>query len=85
MVRFECIFGDRASTFGVIFALISRSNKLPVELGPIRSRGAACFSVMLISGRLFGAEGGRDSVGAHNANREQVPVRTFVALGVTPQ
>ena len=85
MVRFECIFGDRASTFRVIFALISRSNKLSVELGPIGSRGAACFSVVLVSGRLFGAEDGRDSVGAHNANREQVPVRTFVTLGVTPQ
>jgi hypothetical protein len=30
MVRFECVFEDRASTFGVIFALISRPNKLPV-------------------------------------------------------
>ncbi len=30
MVRFECVFGDRASTFGVFFALISRPNKLPV-------------------------------------------------------
>jgi hypothetical protein len=24
MVRFECVFGERASTFGVFFALISR-------------------------------------------------------------
>ena len=31
MVGFECVFRDRASTFGVILALISRLNKLPIE------------------------------------------------------
>jgi hypothetical protein len=31
VVRFKCVFGDRASTFGVIFARISRPNKLPLE------------------------------------------------------
>ncbi len=31
MVGSECVFGDRAGTFGVVFALISRPNKLPLE------------------------------------------------------
>jgi hypothetical protein len=33
MVGFECVFGDRASTFGVMLALISRPNKLLRECG----------------------------------------------------
>src|SRR3712207_1089653 len=37
MVRFECVFGDRASTFGVFFALISRPNKLPLGREPTPS------------------------------------------------
>ena len=45
MVGFECVFGDRASIFGVIFALISRPNKLPV---------GACLSSSLSLGLVPG-------------------------------
>jgi hypothetical protein len=51
MVRFECIFGDRASTFGVIFALTSRPNKLPVGVDTVPKTNQGVEKVVVGSGR----------------------------------
>src|SRR3712207_4941217 len=52
MVRFECVFGDRASTFGVFFALISRPNKLPV--GVSTTTGTLLLRRIVLYGRVYG-------------------------------
>lgn len=45
MIGFECVFGDRVSTFGVLFALISGPNKLPIacESGYHTRHEVACL------------------------------------------